>query len=111
MPILTRFNLLCSGVLNFMEELLLPKGIHERAYFKDRNALKLLIYCLTEMTCDYDIVTSIEELVFTCDLSRNQITKGLKLLEKERCIKVYKVEMKNENEWQLYYVQILIENL
>ena len=106
MPILTRFDLLCSGVLNFMNYFIVPKNISEMEYFQDRNALQVLILLLSEMDEVWRLVISFKYISFKTGLTINEVERCVLFLEECERINLYRIEKKNPEDMQLYFIEV-----
>jgi len=94
-----------------MKHFIVPKNISEMEYFQDRNALTTLIFLLSEMDDVWRLVTSFKYISFRTGLTINEVERCIFFLEEYDRINLYRIEKKNPEDMQLYFIEVLVDDL
>ena len=94
-----------------MNYFVVPKNISEMEYFHDRNTLQVLILFLSEMNDVWRLVTSFKYISFRTGLTINEVERCILFLEEYERINLYRIEKKNPEDMQLYFIEVSVDDL
>ena len=94
-----------------MNYFIVPKDISEMEYFHDRNALQVLILLLSEVNEVGRVVFSFEHISLLTHLPTTEVKRCIFFLEKYGRIEVSRIEKKRPQVKQLYFIEVIEDNL
>jgi len=80
-------------------------------YFHDRNALQVLILLLSEVNEVGRVVVSFEYISLLADLPKTEVKRCILFLEEYGRIEVCRIEKKRPQAKQLYFIEVIEDNL